>query len=37
MMVSEGITKDGLSKSRIDLCGVCSLTAKANPVLCTMW
>ena len=35
--VSSGITKDGLSKSKIDPCWVCSLRAKANPVLCVQW
>ena len=33
-MVSSGITKDGLSKSKVDPCGVCSLRVKANSVLC---
>ena len=33
-MVSSGITKDGLSKSKDDPCWVCSLRAKANSVLC---
>ena len=40
VMVSGGITKDGLSKSKVDPCGVCSLTVKANSglcVLCGMW
>ena len=32
-MVSGRITKDGMSKSKVDPCGVCSLRAKANPVL----
>ena len=34
LMVSSGITKDGLSKSKVDSCGVCSLRVKANSVLC---
>ena len=34
VMVSSGITKDGMSKSKVDPCGVCSLKAKANTVLC---
>ena len=33
-MVCGGITKDGLSKSRLDPCWVCSLRAKAISVLC---
>ena len=33
-MVSGGITEVNLSKSKIDLCGVCSLRLKANLVLC---
>ena len=34
VMVSSGITKDDMSKSNVDLCGVCSLRVKANSVLC---
>ena len=34
VMVSGGITMDGLSKSNVDTCGVCSLRVKANSVLC---
>ena len=34
VMVSGGITKDGLSKSKIDPCCVCSLRVKAHSVLC---
>ena len=34
VMISGGITKDGISKSKDDLCGVCSLRVKANSVLC---
>ena len=37
VMVSGGITKDGMSKSKVDRCGVCSLRVKANSVLCGMW
>ena len=33
-MVSSGITKDGLSKSNVAPCGVCSLRVKAHSVLC---
>ena len=29
-----GNTKDGMSKSKVDPCGVCSLRVKANSVLC---
>ena len=34
LWVSGGITKDGMSKSKVDPCGVCSLRVKANSVLC---
>ena len=34
VMLSGGITKDGMSKSKVDPCGVCSLRVKANSVLC---
>ena len=34
MMVSGGTTKDGMSKSKVDQCGVCCLSVKANSVLC---
>ena len=34
VMVSGGITKEGMSKSKIDPCGLCSLRVKANSVLC---
>ena len=34
VMVSGGFTKDGLSKSKVDPCGVCSLKVKANLALC---
>ena len=33
-MVSDGITKDGMSKSKVNPCGVCSLRVKANSALC---
>ena len=33
-MVKGGIKKDGMSKSKVDPCGVCSLRIKANSVLC---
>ena len=29
-MSSSGITKDGMSKSKVDPCGACSLRVKAN-------
>ena len=32
-MVIGGIIKDGLSKSEVDPCGVCSLRVKANSYL----
>ena len=34
VMVSGSITKDGLSKSKVDPCGVCSLRVKAIKILC---
>ena len=34
VMVSSGNTQDGLSKSNVGSCGVCSLRVKANSVLC---
>ena len=34
VMVSSDITKDGMSKGKVDPCGVCSLSVKANSVLC---
>ena len=40
VMVSDGITKDGMPKSKVDPCGVCSLIVKANSVLslqCCKW
>ena len=33
-MVSGSITQDGMSKSKIYSCGVCSLCIKASSVLC---
>ena len=33
VMISGGITKDGMSKSKVDLCGVYSLRVKAISVL----
>ena len=33
-MVCGSITKDGMSKSKVDSCGICSLRVKANSVLC---
>ena len=40
VMVSGGITKDGLSKRKVDPCGVCCLRVRTNLVLCLqcgMW
>ena len=37
VMVSGSITKNGLSKSRIDQCVVCSMRVKANFVLCVQF
>ena len=34
VMVSSGITQDGLSKSKIDPCEVCSMRVMADSVLC---
>ena len=34
VMVCGRITKIGMSKSKVDTCGVCNLRAKANSVLC---
>ena len=36
MMVSGSITKDGLSKGKVDSCEVCSLGVKANSFLCLL-
>ena len=33
-MVTCGITKDGLSKIKVDPCGFCSLRVKVTSVLC---
>ena len=33
-MVMGSITKDDMSKSKFDPCGVCSLRVKGNSVLC---
>ena len=33
-MVSGGISRDGMSKSKVDPCGVCSLNVKVNSALC---
>ena len=32
-MVSGSITKDGMSKGKVDPCGICSLRVKANSVV----
>ena len=40
VMVCKGITKDGMSKSKVDPCGVYCLRVKANSVLllqCGKW
>ena len=34
VLVSAGITNDGISESKVDPSGVCSLRVKANSVLC---
>ena len=34
VMVSGGITKDGMSKSKVEPYGACSLRVKANTALC---
>ena len=36
VMVSDSIKKDGMPKSKVDLCWVCCLRVKANSVLCCM-
>ena len=36
-MVSGGITKDGMSKSKVDPCGVCSMRGKANSAQCVQF
>ena len=35
-MVSSSITKNGLSESKVDPCGVCSFRVMANSVLCLL-
>ena len=35
-MFSGDITKDGLSKSKVDPCGFCSFRVSANSVLCVL-
>ena len=35
-MISDSITKDGMSKSKVDPCGVCSWRVKSNSDLC-LW
>ena len=35
--VSSDLTQDGLSKTNVGLCLVCSLRVKANSVLCVVW
>ena len=37
VMVSSGITQDGLCESKVDSCMVCCLRVKANSVLCGRW
>ena len=40
IMDSGDVSKDGMSKSKVDLCGVCSFTVEANSVLhvqCGKW
>ena len=34
VMVSGGITQDGVSRTKVDPCGLSSLRVKANSVLC---
>ena len=34
VMVSGGSRKDGITKSKVNTCGICSLRVKANSVLC---
>ena len=36
MMVSDDITMDGLSRSKVDPFGVCNLKVNANSVLCVL-
>ena len=37
VMVSGGITKDGLSRSKVDPCGVCSFRVKVDSELCVLY
>ena len=37
VMDSGGIAEDGLSKNKVDPCGVCCLTVKVKSVLCDKW
>ena len=37
VVVSSGVTKGGLSKSKVDPCGINNLRAKANSVLCAQF
>ena len=37
VMVSGSITKNGLSKSKVEICGVCNCRVKANSVLCVQY
>ena len=37
VIVCSGIKNDGMSKSKLDPCGVCSLGVKVNSVVCTVW
>ena len=34
VMVSDGITTDGMSKSKVDACWVCGLRVKVNSFFC---
>ena len=36
-MVCSGVTHDGMSKSHVDPCWVCSLRIKASSVFCGRW
>ena len=37
VMISGSITTDGMSKSKVDPCGVSNMRVKANSVLCFFW
>ena len=37
VMVRSGIRQDGMSKSKVDTCGVSCLRVKSNIVLCAVW